>query len=61
MMDQQQTSSRWWRRYARFSVRGLIVLVLLVGGGLGWMVRSARDQRGDVKAIEAAGGDVSCA
>jgi hypothetical protein len=34
--------SRPWRRFLRFSVRALIVLVLVVGAGLGWVVRSAR-------------------
>jgi hypothetical protein len=43
----------------RFSVRRLIVLVLVIGGGLGWIVRCARDQFAAVKAIEAAGGNVS--
>jgi hypothetical protein len=42
----------------RFSVRGLIVVVLLVGGWLGWLVRTARIQREAVAAIEAAGGEV---
>ena len=50
--------SRTWRRYARFSVRGLIVLVLLIGGGLGWIVRCARIQREAVAAIESAHGRV---
>ncbi len=30
--------SRTWRRFLRFSVRGLIVLVLFVGVWLGWLV-----------------------
>jgi hypothetical protein len=50
-----------WRRYLRFSARGLIVLVLLIGGGLGWVVRSvrsARIQRGAVAAIVRGGGSV---
>ncbi len=50
-----------WRRCLRFSVRGLIVLVLLIGAGLGWLVRSARIariQREAVAAIERAGGFV---
>jgi len=34
-------------------------MVLLIGGGLGWFVRSAREQLAAVKAIKAAGGDVS--
>jgi len=59
MTDQPQSYSRWWHRYLRFSMRGLIVLVLVTGGGLGWFVRSARDQYAAVKAIEAARGNVS--
>jgi hypothetical protein len=51
--------SRPWRRFLRFSVRGMIVLVLVVGGGLGWLVRSARIQRDAVAAIEKVGGSVS--
>ena len=50
--------SRPWRRFLRFSVRGLIVLVLVIGGGLGWIVRSARIQREAVAAIVNAGGGV---
>jgi internalin A len=52
-------ASRPWRRYLRFSVRGLIVLVLVIGGGLGWLVRSARIQHAAVAAIERAGGGAS--
>ena len=37
------------------------MLVLVIGGGLGWFIRSARDQFAAVKAIEAAGGNVSYA
>ncbi len=44
--------SRRWRRFLRFSVRGLIVVVLLLGGWLGWIVRSARVQRDAVAAIK---------
>ncbi len=50
--------SRPWRRYLRFSVRGLIVLVLVVGAGLGWIVRQAHIQRDAVAAIKNAGGSV---
>jgi internalin A len=50
--------SRPWRRYLRFSIRGLIVLVLLIGVGLGWLVRSARIQREAVTSIQHAGGGV---
>ena len=51
-------SSRPWRRFLRFSVRGLIVLVLVVGAGLGWIVRQAHIQRDAVAAIRRAGGEV---
>ncbi len=51
MFDQAKPVSRPWRRFLRFSVRGLVVVVLLVGGWLGWIVRSARIQRDAVAAI----------
>ncbi len=51
--------SRPWRTYLRSSVRGLILLVLVIGVGLGWMVQSARNQHNAVAAIEKAGGSVS--
>ena len=38
--------------FCAFSVRGMIVVVLLVGGWLGWVVRSTRIQREAVAAIE---------
>ncbi len=44
------------RRFLRFTVRGLIVLVLVVGAGLGWLVRSAHLQRDAVAAIRNARG-----
>jgi internalin A len=53
---QAKPISRPWWNYVRLSVRALIVLVLLIGAGLGWMVRSARIQRDAVAAIEKAGG-----
>ncbi len=52
------TVSRPWRRYLRFSLRALIVVVLVIGGGMGWIVRSARIQRAAVAAIKDAGGMV---
>ena len=45
-----------WRRFLRFSMRGLIVLVLLIAIGMGWLVRSAQIQRDAVAAIHEAGG-----
>ena len=50
--------SRPWWNYVRFSLRALIVLVLLIGCGLGWPVRSAHVQRDAVAAIRRAGGNV---
>ena len=40
-------------------MRGLIVLVLVIGAGLGWLVRQAHIQRDAVAAIRKAGGTVS--
>ncbi len=45
----------WWR-YMRLSVRGLILVILAVGGCLGWWLERARVQRKAVAAIRAAGG-----
>jgi hypothetical protein len=44
------------RRWLRLSVRGSIVLVLVVGGGLGWIAYEIRTQRGAVAAAKRAGG-----
>ena len=55
MPDQAKSVARPWRRFVRLSVRGLIVLVLVMGAGLGWLVRSARIQREAVAAIKNAG------
>jgi hypothetical protein len=35
MSDQTKDVARPWRRFLRFSVRGMIVLVMVVGGWLG--------------------------
>jgi hypothetical protein len=51
--------SRPWRRFLRFSVRGMIVLVLVIGAGLGLFVHEAHVQRDAVAAIKKAGGSVS--
>jgi hypothetical protein len=50
--------ARPWRKYMRISVRGLVVAVLVLGGGFGWVVNRARVQREAVAAIERAGGSV---
>jgi hypothetical protein len=56
MTDQVKPASRPWRRFLRFNVRGLIVLVLVIAVVLGWYIRSVRIQRDAVTAIEKAGG-----
>jgi Leucine-rich repeat (LRR) protein len=43
----------------RFSVRGLIVVVLVIGAGLGWIVREAHIQRDAVAAIKKSGAGVA--
>ncbi len=53
-----EPASRPWRRFLRFSVRGLSVLVLVIAAGMGWIVRQARIQREAVAAINKAGGSV---
>jgi len=58
MLDQASAAFGPWRRYLRLSVRGLIVLVLVIGFGLGWLVRSARLQHEAVVAIGRAHGNV---
>ena len=47
---------RWYR--PRLGVRGLMVLVLIVGGGVGTWVHLGRVQRDAVAAISRTGGDV---
>ena len=44
------------RLLSRLSVRELAVLVLIVGGGLGWFIRSAKIQRQAVEVINKVGG-----
>jgi hypothetical protein len=56
-MEQPVSRRPWWRRL-RLSVRFLMVLVLIVGGSLGWFIHRATVQRDAVRAIEAAGGTV---
>ena len=58
LQDRSRLRPRWRRLIPRLSVRGLMVLVLIVGGWLGWVVRSARVQREAVAAIDRAGGFV---
>jgi hypothetical protein len=53
------TVPRPLRRFLRFSVRGLIVLVLVTGCWLGWIVRSAHIQRESVRRVSRAFATVS--
>jgi hypothetical protein len=46
------------RRRRGLSVRGLMILVLVFGSGLGWYGLKVREQREAVAAIRGAGGDV---
>ncbi len=50
---------RFPRRFLRFHLRGLIVVVLVMGIWLGWLVRSARIQREAVAEIEGVAGGVT--
>jgi hypothetical protein len=56
MSSQSEPTPRPWRRYLRLSMRGLLVLVLLIGGWLGLLVRSTGVRRNAVAAIVLAGG-----
>jgi internalin A len=58
MTDHANSTSRPRRTLLSFSVRGMIVLVLVIGVWLGWIVRSARIQRVAVTAIEKERGTV---
>jgi hypothetical protein len=49
---------RRWRKRVRFSIRALLVVVLVIAAGLGWLVRGARIQREAVAAINRARGSV---
>jgi len=49
---------QWLRPRLRLSVLALMLLVLILGGGFGWVVHRARVQRDAVAAIEGAGGSV---
>jgi hypothetical protein len=51
------TRRPWWT-HVRLSLRGLIVMVLLIAGILGWTVRQARVQHDAVAMITRPGGTV---
>jgi hypothetical protein len=56
--DESKPPSRPRRRYLRFSVRRLIVLVLVIAAWLGWIVHCHRVQRDAVSVIKKSGGSV---
>ncbi|HEV3309630.1 MAG TPA: hypothetical protein VG815_03830, partial [Chloroflexota bacterium] len=51
--------SRPWHRFLRFSVRGVIVLIVGISVWLAWLVHITRIQRKAVTAIQQAGGSVA--
>jgi len=56
-MPEQPLRKRWWHRF-RFRLRALMIAVLILGGGLGWIVHRAQIQKEAVAAIEKAGGSI---
>jgi hypothetical protein len=54
----EQPSPHSWRRRLRISVRGLMVIVLITGGVLGWVIHRTHVQRDAVAAIRRAGGNI---
>ena len=58
MTDPAKPVSRPRWSYTRLSVRGLMVLVLMIAAWLGWIIHSARVQCRAVAALEQAGGSV---
>jgi internalin A len=56
--SRDQPLPKTWRRLLRFSLRGLMFVVLVVGGGFGWIVHRAQVQRDSVAQIRTAGGIV---
>jgi internalin A len=58
-MTETLVPNRWWRRpRVRLSVRALMIIVLVLGCGFGWVVRRAHIQRDAVAAIVKGGGRV---
>ena len=58
-IEEPLVTQRWWRLpRLRVSLRALMIIVLVLGCGLGWVVRRAHVQRDAVAAIERCGGRV---
>jgi hypothetical protein len=55
---QIQPPQRLWRKYARFHLRTLAVLLVVIAGSLGWLAHRANVQHDAVRAIVKAGGYV---
>ena len=51
-----QAILKTWRRWLRLSVRSLMVVILIIGCGIGWIIHRARAQRTAVSAVKKAGG-----
>ena len=54
-----QPNLKTWRRWLRFSVRSLMIVVLISGCALGWIIHRARAQRTAVAAVRKVGGFAS--
>jgi hypothetical protein len=52
----EQPSPRDWRELLRMFLRSMMILVLIIGSGLGWVIHRASVQRDAVAAIRRAGG-----
>src|SRR5262249_41670584 len=59
LVAMEHPPQKHWRNYLRLSLPALIVLVLVIGGSLGWVVHSARVQRDAVAAVQKLGGTVT--
>jgi Leucine-rich repeat (LRR) protein len=55
---QAKRNTRRWPRYARVSVRGLLVLIVVFSSWLGWTAHRSRVQRDTVAALIRAGGQI---
>jgi hypothetical protein len=53
-----ESESRRPRKYLRLRLQAVIALVLIIGAGMGWLVRSAHIERDAVAAIQRVGGSV---
>ncbi len=47
------------RRWFRVTLRSLMILILLIGGAIGWALHTARQQREAIAAVRAAGGQIT--